>query len=350
MSSGYASTVSLVMAFRNSREFLRALPRKINVMSGNIAELILVDDNSTDLAAGELSEIIGQVAPRVRLINMEGIGAGVAAARNAGVSAASAEYIWFADIDDEWDPGIVDVMHSEAVESNADVVLCNARRVDVDGKWIGTIADADHHSGSTGQDLLRAILDGRVQGHLWNKLFRRDLLGAEPFPGTRAHSDLGGILAIAARAERVVCVTGVLYSYVMRSGSILHSKDYRWTDLAFCASAARRVTAGEGAIGHDTIDGFVLRFCTIPLLNEWSRRAGHFGRPSSAELRQMLYEMGGVRGKRLRSQFARQPKRALRALLGVMSPETYRLIYLTAARFRRESVSIAPARRAESGT
>src|SRR5699024_9363089 len=108
-------------------------------------------------------------------------------------SVARGEYVWLVDADDTWEPDALDVLVEAAQRAGADVVVCDARRTLVhdDASIPPTPASPllDAAAGATtGEEMLRAILRGALQGHLWNKLFRRETLGTAPFPEQRAHS------------------------------------------------------------------------------------------------------------------------------------------------------------------
>jgi glycosyltransferase involved in cell wall biosynthesis len=92
-----AASVSVVIPAYNAGRFLR--PAVLSVLADRSAELetIVVDDGSTD---GSLASIEGLPSRVVRQKNL-----GEAAARNAGVRAASGRYVTFLDGDDLLAPG-----------------------------------------------------------------------------------------------------------------------------------------------------------------------------------------------------------------------------------------------------
>jgi glycosyltransferase involved in cell wall biosynthesis len=67
-------------------------------------ELIIVDDGSTDGSAAKAEELLSVAGTQVRWRILSQQNAGVSAARNRGVEAASTTYVAFLDADDEWLP------------------------------------------------------------------------------------------------------------------------------------------------------------------------------------------------------------------------------------------------------
>lgn len=86
-------------------------------------EVIVVDDASTDGTADEVERLYGA---RVRLVRLPRRG-GVAAARNAGVRAATGELLAFLDSDDVWLPGKLDAeLRTLAQFDGADGVITDS--------------------------------------------------------------------------------------------------------------------------------------------------------------------------------------------------------------------------------
>ena len=78
-------------------------------------ELIVVDDGSTD----DTADVISRYGDRVRYIRQAN--GGVSAARNAGIAAASGDWIAFLDSDDEWAPQKL-AAHAEALRREPSAV------------------------------------------------------------------------------------------------------------------------------------------------------------------------------------------------------------------------------------
>src|SRR5687768_15225139 len=94
-------TVAVVIPTRNRREMVAGAVESVLAQDPPAAEVIVVDDASTDGTAEALRERFGE---RIDVIRSEtNIERG--AARNLGARSSSAELIAFLDSDDEWAPG-----------------------------------------------------------------------------------------------------------------------------------------------------------------------------------------------------------------------------------------------------
>jgi glycosyltransferase involved in cell wall biosynthesis len=90
---------SVIVPVYNGARFLRAALDSVLAQTYRPVEIVVVDDGSTDVSPG----VIASYGDRVRSLRQAN--SGVAAARNAGIRAASGELIALLDQDDWWLPG-----------------------------------------------------------------------------------------------------------------------------------------------------------------------------------------------------------------------------------------------------
>ncbi|RTL46504.1 MAG: glycosyltransferase [Burkholderiales bacterium] len=91
--------VSVVIPCYNAERYIAATLEAVLAQAGSELEVIVVDDGSRDGSAAR----VAREFPQVRLIRKAN--GGVAAARNAGIAAASHDWVAFCDADDIWLPG-----------------------------------------------------------------------------------------------------------------------------------------------------------------------------------------------------------------------------------------------------
>ena len=123
-------TISVVIPAYNAETYIaRSIDSVLN-QARPVDEIIVVDDGSADATA----EIIKRYGEKVRYIHQPN--AGVSAARNAGIQAATGDWIAFLDADDEWLPEKIK-LQTEQLARNPDLVwttgnyiecLCDEKR------------------------------------------------------------------------------------------------------------------------------------------------------------------------------------------------------------------------------
>lgn len=100
--------------------------RCLNSIDYSNAEIIVVDDGSTDDSADVIKDYAA-IHPNVQLIRKEN--GGVSSARNVGVEVASGKYIMFVDADDYLVPGGIERILHMAEENEAEVVKFGFRNM-----------------------------------------------------------------------------------------------------------------------------------------------------------------------------------------------------------------------------
>lgn len=113
--------VSVIVPVYNAEKYLRECVDSILGQTLADLELILVDDGSTDSSPAICDRYAEQDA-RVQVIHKPN--GRTASARNAGLRAASGEYVAFVDSDDWISPE----MYKKMLETGADVTLCDYAR------------------------------------------------------------------------------------------------------------------------------------------------------------------------------------------------------------------------------
>jgi glycosyltransferase involved in cell wall biosynthesis len=121
--------VTLIVPAYNAERYIARTMHSLLAQTYRHLEVVVIDDGSTDGTA-DVVESIREQDPRVVLIQQPN--RGVAAARNAGVSRASGEFIAPVDADDLWFPTAVERLEACLRDQGPDVGLVYAWSVYID--------------------------------------------------------------------------------------------------------------------------------------------------------------------------------------------------------------------------
>lgn len=166
--------ISIIMPVYNAESTLREAVQSIVQQEMDGWELLLVDDGSTDATAALCHELTRQ-DPRIHVITQKN--AGICAARNRGLSAATGEYLAFCDDDDLLLPGALRFLYEEAEAGQADVVRGDYQlmREEKDGSLCEQLHDPGTRC-DLRQDGYEAFLQKSGPQFVWNALYRRSIL------------------------------------------------------------------------------------------------------------------------------------------------------------------------------
>ena len=121
-------TVSIIVAVYNVEEYLDDCIQHVINQTYTSWELVLVDDGSTDRSP-QICDDYARQEQRIKVIHQEN--KGVSKARNAGLNAASGEFILFCDSDDWMDEKALSFFLELQSNNDADLVfgdICTVRK------------------------------------------------------------------------------------------------------------------------------------------------------------------------------------------------------------------------------
>ena len=132
-------------------------------------EVLLVDDGSPD-HSGEICDAYAARDSRIKVFHKEN--GGVSSARQYGMERAQGEYTIHADPDDWMEPDMLAELYREAIEENADMVICDF----FENKKDEELYRVQKPSSLEPDVVLRQLLGQQLLGACWNKLLRRQLV------------------------------------------------------------------------------------------------------------------------------------------------------------------------------
>lgn len=209
--------VSVIVPVYNVEKYLKKCVTSIMENSFKNLEIILIDDGSTD-NSGQLCNELANMDSRIKVIHKTN--GGLSSARNAGLDIARGDYISFVDSDDYIDKDMLSKMLDKAIEYDADIVQCGIFRVNEKGEKSTTfqIEDWNYH----GEEILEKFFKKQtIPVMVWNKLFRRSLIGECRMMDGHNNEDNIFTIDILPKANCVVSIHEQLYYYLIRSDSIM---------------------------------------------------------------------------------------------------------------------------------
>ena len=189
-------------------------------------EIILVDDGSTD----ECPQICDQYAEQYSNIKViHQANAGLSAARNTGIAAATGDYIMFVDSDDYLQPNVLGALMEQVRRDSLDVLRFRYQNVRESGDAFAPYKAMTNYNdySSTPTDGL-AFLNERMgtQCYVVQFLVRREIVLQERFTPGIYFEDTDWTPRMLLRTKRVASSDLVVYNYLWREGSItLSQKD-----------------------------------------------------------------------------------------------------------------------------
>lgn len=209
--------LSVIVPIFKVEEYLdRCVESIVNQTYKNL-EIILVDDGSPDNCP-QMCDEWAEKDNRIKVVHKEN--GGLSDARNAGLKITTGEIVSFIDSDDWIEFDMFERMLNRMIEDDSDIVSCGVKWVEEDGSVIRDVTSNDGVLDT--QSAMKELLnDGKLKQHVWNKIYKYDLIKDIPFEKGKYHEDVFWSYQIVGRAGKVSVIKESFYNYVQRSNSIM---------------------------------------------------------------------------------------------------------------------------------
>ena len=228
---GRETLLSVIIPVYNVEEYLAKCVESILNQTYSNLEVILVNDGSKD-GSGSICDVYAQKDPRVRVIHKEN--GGLSSARNAGMDAATGEYITFVDSDDWLEAD--GYAHLMGLMERYGVKLVCGGNYDVDGgtgeKTLG-ICPGKEEVVTAEEFVGRMFMWQGCDSSACDKIYHRSLLENFRYPEGRVCEDVAVTYKIVLGTDRVVFSDRPFYNYYHRPGSITISTAEEISDKTF---------------------------------------------------------------------------------------------------------------------
>lgn len=212
--------VSLIVPTYNAEEFIaRGIDNALAQSFGNL-EILVVNDGSTDRTQ-DVIDWYKERYPQVRSVYQSN--AGQAVARNFGVMHARGEYVGFMDSDDLLRPDMMEKLYDSIVKNSCDIAMTAAYQITNEGYEVVGAYPVKENAAIPVDDFFEEYIR-YAYPVVWNKLYRRSLVGEHPIPAVK-YEDSAWTPCILSYAKQVCYIDEPMYGYdrTIRNVTYMHT-------------------------------------------------------------------------------------------------------------------------------
>lgn len=209
--------ISVIVPVYKVEAYLDKCISSITQQTYSNLEVILVDDGSPD-GSGVICDAWAEKDSRIKVIHKENGGGG--AARNTALDMASGELIAFVDSDDYIAPEMFRHLY-ELLQQGADIAECGYTvAYDDHARFADTDAAAAEYSAEAA--MAEHIRDTVFRQLIWNKLYRREVVGDVRFPVGTKIDDEFFTYQLLGNAHKLIRSEKICYAYRQQPDSVMH--------------------------------------------------------------------------------------------------------------------------------
>ena len=215
--------LSIVIPAYNVGKYLQKCLDSILGQTYQDWELILVDDGSVD-ETNYIAWACAKNDPRVRIVTISNSGPGHA--RNVGLGMVRGKYVTFVDADDEY-------ATLTTLEENMQILMSDPEIEFLQFPFVHQFTDCTSNGcnfirpfcvNSPGK-LLAMMGQAQIEGYLWNKIFKADILRGVSFPeNIILTEDMWFLIDVLQRCQKAYISDKGCYVYYHREGSLVNAR------------------------------------------------------------------------------------------------------------------------------
>lgn len=224
--------ISVIVPVYRVEEYMERCVKSILSQTYKNLEVILVDDGSPDQCPA-ICDACAEKDARVKVIHQEN--KGLSGARNAGIDAASGEYLAFVDSDDYVSPHFIEELYQLLQDTGCAIGQCRFSYV----KGDGLVEEGDSaFCIYRGESLMEQLYGPEEKATCfvvaWNKLYRAELFKETGirYPEGRIHEDEATTYRLFHEAKKLAFLDRALYGYYTENGgsitSVFSAKRLQW--------------------------------------------------------------------------------------------------------------------------
>ena len=232
------NTISVIVPVYNVEKYLDECIESIVSQSYTNFELILVDDGSPDKCP-EICDEWAKRDNRIKVIHKEN--GGVSSARNAGIDAASGEFIMFIDSDDTIRQGCFERSVEMITKYDVDIYFFRRRIEKTNGNVNCDSTKRKPLLCNTKEFIELCYLKDKdiPLATVWGKLYKREVIvknGIVFDIGSDFGEDADFNFNVYVKAKKLLVDNIVFYNYIMREGSLVtkyRENQFELTELGY---------------------------------------------------------------------------------------------------------------------
>lgn len=214
--------VSIVVPVYKVEPWLRKCMESLTNQTLKDIEIICVDDGSPDNSGAILDEY-AENDSRVKVIHQKN--SGVQMARNAGLDAATGEYIAFVDSDDYVDIHTYETAYNYAKKDNVDILNFGFRKFQNGKDQNNSKIDFSDSEAISKEKYIQNYF----RYYVWDNIFKSDIIQKNKIrfvPGIRPSDDTCFAYMALAEAQTVKVIPAQFYNYRIMPGTLSRMSHY----------------------------------------------------------------------------------------------------------------------------